>query len=243
MRRLFTVIALAAIASPLAAQATPAPAPKHHGMGKMEHDPTMKAMGTGVLPTGWEMRLDDNARKHGAKNVDVKFVTMGTGFHVTSGPAAIYYNTNDMLRDTYTVKATFTQTKAPMHPEAYGIFVGGQNLQDTTESYLYYIVRGDGKYMINHRAGMVVHHVVPWTDAAAVNKQDAAGKATNALEIKVGEDSVHFLANGTQIKAMDRSEMHGFSTDGQIGIRVNHNLDVHIADFTSSGKKMDTKGM
>jgi hypothetical protein len=227
MRKLITVIALAAMASPLAGQAK---------QQEMDKDPTMNAKGTGQLPSGWQMRLDDNALKRGAKPEDVKFVTMGPGYHFTSGPAAVYYNSKDMLKGNYVVKATFTQTKAPMHPEAYGLFSGGSNLQDSTEQYLYFIVRGDGKYMINHRAATTVHKIVDWTENPAIKQQDADGKATNALEIRAAGDSVHFVANGTEVKAMAKADMHGFNTDGYAGVRVNHNLDIHLSGFEA--KKM-----
>jgi len=70
-----------------------------------------------------------------------------------------------------------------------------------------------------------------WTDADATNKADAAGKATNDLAIRVTADSVNFLANGKLVKGFSKAEMHGFVTDGQTGIRVNHNLDVHVDKF------------
>jgi len=37
--------------------------------------------------------------------------------------------------------------------------------------------------------------------------------------------------NGQRVQSFAKSALHGFVTDGQAGIRVNHNLDVHVADF------------
>ena len=47
-----------------------------------------------ALPEGWSMRLD-------RENVPAqpKFAAMGDGFHVTSGPAAIYYKTQPVTGD------------------------------------------------------------------------------------------------------------------------------------------------
>jgi hypothetical protein len=176
-------------------------------------------------------RLDPQAERRGMKIEDAKFSSMGSGFHITSGPAAIYWNPKDAAKGNYTVSAAFTQTKAPMHPEAYGLFIGGSNLADSTESYVYFETRGDGKYLINHRAGNDVHKIVDWTDTDATNKADANGKATNDLAIRVTADSVNFLANGKLVKGFSKAEMHGFAADGQTGIRVNHNLDVHVDKF------------
>jgi hypothetical protein len=33
------------------------------------------------------------------------------------------------------------------------------------------------------------------------------------------------------VKGFSKAEMHGFAADGQTGIRVNHNLDVHVDKF------------
>ena len=218
MRSTLVLFALVAVTSPLSGQAAQAAKDK---------DPTVNVQGSPQLPSGWKLRFDNK----GAKQEDVKFVTMGQGYHFTSGPAAIYYNSKDMMAGTYTVTASLTQTKAPTHPEAYGVFVGGHNLQDSTQQYLYFLTRGDGKILINHRAGSEVHKLVDWAATDATKPQDASGKATNELSIDVKSDSVLFLANGKVVKGFSKAEMHGFNTDGQAGLRVNHNLDVHVGSF------------
>ena len=64
-----------------------------------------------------------------------------------------------------------------------------------------------------------------------MKKQDDAGVATNALAIQTTKDSVLLSVNGQRVQSFAKSALHGFVTDGQAGIRVNHNLDVHVADF------------
>lgn len=221
MRKTIVTLALLATASPLLAQAKQQAADK---------DPTNKVAG-GAAPAGWQIRLDDKDSRRGMTSADTKFVAMGDGYHVTSGPAALYYSPKDQLKGQYAVSATFTQTKAPTHPEAYGVFAGGSHLADSTQQYIYFLVRGDGKYLINHRAGSAVHKIIDWTADPAVVSQDASGKATNALTIHVAADSVHFIANGKLVKAFSKAEMHGFALEGQAGLRVNHNLDVHVSGF------------
>ncbi|HKO14678.1 MAG TPA: hypothetical protein VJU87_00465 [Gemmatimonadaceae bacterium] len=226
MRSMRLAATLVTLASPLMAQTK---------QQAKEMDPTHKVAG-GISAPGWMGRVDDKDARRAMTINDVKFVVMGTGYHVTAGPAAIYWNPKDVARGNYTVQATFTQTRAPMHPEAYGLFVGGAHLQDSTQSYLYFLTRGDGKYLINHRAGSAVHKIVEWTASGALHPQDAAGKATNELAIRVTTDSVQFLANGTPVKAFSRAEMHGMLPDGQAGLRVNHNLDVHVGGFAVTSR-------
>jgi hypothetical protein len=161
---------------------------------------------------------------------------MGSGFHVTTGPAAVYLNAKNTTSGPFTATASLTQTKAPTHPEAYGITVMGKGMDTPQQSYAYFIVRQDGKFMINHRAGAEVHKIVPWTDNAAVHKADAAGKATNVLTVDASKpDSIRLLVNGTQVHALGGN--HFGSTNGIVGLRVNHNLDVHVGEFTVTSKK------
>jgi len=217
MSKMMIVLGALAVAAPLAAQ-----------QQRKDNDPTKTVAGA-PLPAGWMMRLDP---KDATKTA--KFVTMGTGYHVTSGGAALYYNPKDIVSGDYTVSATFAQSKPSGH-EGYGIFVGGSNLQDESESYVYFLVRPvDGTFLINHRAGNDVHKVVDWTPNPAMVKQDSTGKATNTLTIRVAKDSVHFMANGKEVKGFSKADMHGFNVGGQTGLRINHNLDVHIASFSAT---------
>ena len=207
------VLALAAVA-PLAAQQ----------QQSKDKDPT-KAVEAGAMPAGWTMRLDD---KDASKNA--KFEVMGPGFHVTSGGAGIYYRAADAQKDNFTVSGNFHQAAKGAHAEAFGLFTGGRDLSDAAkQTYLYFEVRQDGMYYIAHRSGANVHKLVDWTASPAIHKFDDTPN-TNDLAIKVGADSVRFLVNNTQVNAVPRS---GMSADesGDVGLRVNHNLSVHVANF------------
>lgn len=229
MRNALFVAAALAMATPLAAQ-------QQQGMDK---DPTHAAKGTGELPAGWSMSLDPRAVARGMKNNQVKFIKMGSGYHFTTGPAGVYWNPANAASGNYTVSASFTQEKKILghgeHGEAYGLIFGGSHLDTPQAQYLYFIVRQDGMYMIRHRAGpddkTQLHTVVPWTASDAVNKIGDNAKVTNALAVRVSADSVEFLANGKRVTAFSKAQMHGFNLAGQTGIRMNHNLDVHVADF------------
>lgn len=211
MRVLSPLLLLTLAAAPLAAQG--------HDM----KDPDKAVKGGGTLPAGWSARTDRNAPM-----TNVKFETMGNGLHATLGPAAIFWTGADTATGEFHTVATFTQMKAPMHPEAYGLFVGGSDLSGPAQRYTYLIVRGDGKYMIKRRNGDSVSTVVPWTENTAINKADAAGKATNEVAILVKGGKVGFYVNGKELHSGSAAD---FDTRGQVGLRVNHNLDVHIAGF------------
>lgn len=199
--------------------------------GRMGRDPTNAVAGSGQLPAGWMMRFDPvPASRPQPKPTDVKFVTMGTGYHVTSGPAAIYYNPKDVGSGSFAVSATFTQAHSSAH-ESYGIFIGGTHLQDSLENYLYLVVRPlDGNFVVKHRMtdARPSGQMAP---SPAINKDDPTdGHATNTLTIHVAKDTVHFIINGKLVQAMAKADL-GMSTDGIVGLRINHNLDVHIDKF------------
>jgi hypothetical protein len=212
MRTLSVVALSALLAAPLVAQGS---------------DPDKKVTGGGTLPAGWSSHLDQAT----ANAADVKFIAMGPGWHVTTGPAVILWKEADAVKGPFHTLATFTQTKAPTHPEAYGLFAGGQDLKSATPTYIYFIVRGDGKFMINKMGGGTRTTLVPWTDNDAIIKQDATtGKATNKLEIdgKVDPSKIAFKVNGKVVHEMPSA---GIDLNGAVGLRVNHNLDVHIDGF------------
>ncbi len=217
MRALLGLVAFVAVSSTVSAQ------------GGMKGDPDKKAQQAGVVPAGWSLRLD----RANAKKEEVNFSTMGKGLHVTTGPAAIFWNPANTAGGAFAFGASFTQMKAPTHPEAYGLAWAGKNLDGDGVTYFYYIVRGDGRYMVKHRANATdVHTIADWTESAALNMQDPAGKATNALEVRVATDSVRLFANGKAVAAFSTKVMN--DNAGIFGVRVNHNLDVHIEGF---GKK------
>lgn len=188
-------------------------------------DPDVAArQGNAAVPAGWQVRLD----RANANRSDIRFEAMGTGMHVTGGPAAIYWNPQTRVTGTYTVQATFTQMKAPQHAEAYGLIWGGNALNEPTQNYLYFVIRKDGKYLVRHRAGGETHDVAPWTEHAAIVKEGADGKQENTLRVEVTATASRLYANGTMIREIPRQGMTG-ATDGIAGLRVNHNLDVHIS--------------
>jgi hypothetical protein len=214
---LSTAALLAALVSPAAGQ-------QHQAAPTDDADRAVA--GGGALPAGWTVRPDGKADR---KNV--KVVTMGSGLHVTLGPAIILYRAaNDGTGPMHTL-ATFTQAKPGEHAEGYGLFFGGKALDRPDQSYTYFLVRQDGSYLIKRRAGEKTSDLSKgWVASPAVKKPDAKGGSTNLLEIDAKEDpaKVRFLVNGQTVFTADAKDM---PVDGAVGLRVNHNLDLHIEGF------------
>jgi hypothetical protein len=182
--------------------------------------------GGGTLPAGWSARPDGTAD---LKNV--KFVTMGPGYHVTLGPATILYRKSDRANGPFHTLATFNQTKKLEHSEGYGLFMGGEALDGKGQKYTYFLVRDDGSYLVKRRDGDKTSEITKgWMAHPAVKKGDAEGKTSNLLEIdaKQNPSKVSFKVNGQTVYTADARSM---DTKGIVGLRVNHNLDVHIDGF------------
>lgn len=194
-------------------------------------DPDRAVPGGGALPPGWQVSLD----RPGTPAADVRFFPVGADFHVTTGPAAVLWNPANAAIGEYRARATFMQTRAPTHPEAYGLIVAARNLDGQPPAgpdYMYFVIRGDGKYLVRHRAANGdLHDIVEWTEHPAIAKQDAQGKATNAVAAEAGAFGLRFLVNGQKVAEFLKADVPYLTTDGIVGLRVNHNLDVHVSNF------------
>jgi hypothetical protein len=196
----------------------------------------LPSLASAQLPDGWELRFDPVAGGAAEpKPTDVMFMSMGSAFHIMSGPAAIYYKDADAATGAYTLTAKFQQTKSAGQ-EAYGLIFGGSDLQTYNQNYLYFLIRpADGGILVNNRTSDAPpRSIVPWTPHAAVHKQTGSGSATNELTVRVEANAVHFLVNGTEVKTLSRAELGGASTDGLVGLRINHNIEVMVDGFRVS---------
>ena len=195
------------------------------------HDSTIHhhdhpVQGGGVFPEGWSVRPDEEGSVK-----SVKFGVMEPGYHVTLGPAAILYRASDRAEGPFHTLATFQQTRKTEDPEGYGIFFGGQDLSGKGQRYTYFLVRGDGKYLIKQRAGEKTTEITRgWIESPAVTKVGPTGSAKNLLEIdaKADPSKVSFKVNGTTVYAADAKAL---PLKGIVGLRVNHTLDVHVNGF------------
>ena len=183
-------------------------------------DPDIATGGQGV-PAGYVGRTD----RETVNITDASYTATGNRWEVKTGPAHIVYAAKDSATGSYTVSTTVDQLAAPAHPEAFGLFIGGQNLDQPTQKYTYFVVRGTGDYLVKVRDGSDTRDVVKWTASDAVPKQDASGKATYRLSAQVMADSVRFMVNDAPVATVAKSAI---TTDGVAGLRINHNLHLTV---------------
>ena len=187
-------------------------------------DPDVSVSG-GSVPAGFIARTD----KADAKITDAAYTPAGDKWEVKTGPAHIVYSDKTTGTGNYTASGTIEQLEAPTHAEAYGIFIGGRDLDKPTQAYTYFIVRGGGEMAVKVREGDKTRDVIKWTASPDVPRADASGKATYALAAQVTDDAVKFSVNGKQVGSVSKA---GLPTDGIAGLRINHNLRVNVTPVT-----------
>jgi len=228
MRSIFAVLALSAVAfSCSSAEKDPdaTTAGDTTAAAMSDDDPDVAAIGGTGVPNGYVGRTDRTDQQLSG----AKYALSGGGWDVTTGPAHILYRPTDSASGSYTVTTTIEQLTAPAHPEAYGVFVGGSNLDGPRQQYLYFLARGTGEFMARVREGDKTRNVIAWQKNAAVPTANASGQGSYRLAIQVAPDSVRFLVNGQRVGGVAAT---GLPTSGVYGVRINHNLHVRAMPAT-----------
>ena len=178
-------------------------------------------------PKTFKVRWD----KAGADTAKTSFVTMSPGWHLTTGPnSGIFYDPSWSATGNYKAEAVIHLFEPPKaHAEAYGIFVGGKDLESDGQSYLYFLLRTDGQYLVKQRTGKQVKEVIAPTASPAIKPYEAGKPSVaNTLAIAAGAETVDFLINGTKVASRPRKEL---AIDGTAGLRANHALNLHVEKF------------
>lgn len=199
--------------------------------------PIREVKGTGKLPTGWSLRFDpwSPGSAHAPYSLsDVSVEERDQRLRVLSGPPAIYFRPSNAATGEFTYSATFHQSASVGH-EAYGLFIGGSDLDSKNSRYLYVVLRfQNGAYLVRSRTGDARPiTLVPWKRHKAVQEEHGrAGSATNTLALRVHKSSLVIVINGVVVDSIDRVLLQGAPTDGIVGLRVNHNIDVEVSHLS-----------
>lgn len=178
------------------------------------------------VPAGWKMRVDrSQSAEDPDSRPDLMFMAMGKGFHVSGGPAGTFWNPTVTASGDYTLRGTFNLNKPSSHPNFYGLTFGGSDLDGANQSYVYFVVAQTGTYLVRQRSGDDVTDVQARTPNDAVKRPDASGRSSNTLEVRVAGDTVSYVVNGTVVHSAPKGSL---KTDGIVGFRVNHELDVAV---------------
>lgn len=179
-------------------------------------------------PDGWQVRFD----RPGASEDQLElFVDMPPGWHVTSGPAAIYWPPDMEASGDYKIEMeVFLFDPGERRREAFGIFFGGRDLRGEGVEYSYFLIRNGREFIVKRREGAEAPTVIPWTGNDAIlaysDREEGGTSAKNQLVVEVVGDMVTFFANEVELASLPRAEV---GTTGVYGFRVNHGLNLHIS--------------
>ncbi len=180
-------------------------------------------------PAGWTTRVDG-----GGSASEVKTEAMKPGFHVTTGPAAILFDSTMRGTGDWRLEATIHLFDPGARAEGFGVFFGGRDLNSAAPTYGYALLRRDGKAILKARNGAAARTVRDWTANAAIPVFKAGPAGTSVkyqLVVEAKGDRVSLWVGPTQVLDAPRSEM---PADGIVGLRINHALNVHVERLTVS---------
>ena len=180
-------------------------------------------------PAGLKVRVDRSTDASDPDDTpELKVVTMGTGFRVTGGPAGVFWKPAQTATGNYTLRGTFNLMKPSGHLNYYGLVFGGSDLSAASQAYTYFVIGQNGTFQVRQRAGETVTSVLGRTPHEAVKQPGAQGSSSNVLEVRVAGDTVSYVVNGVTVHTTPKAAV---KTDGIVGVRVNHLLDVQVEGF------------
>lgn len=186
-------------------------------------DPDRIIEGGGEIAAGWRCRTDEPGGE-----VNVRLVEQGPRLIGATGPNVIFYRPEYQAQPPYRLTVEITQW-SPTHAHGSGLFFGGQDLQGEAQRYTYFLVRGDGTFLVKTRDGDKTHYLTEkWTRSEALDYRDKQGRSFNQLQIRVGKESTLFLANGYEVFRRPTASLHA---SGVYGLRFNHNLDLRLSQI------------
>ena len=178
-------------------------------------------------PDGWQTRFD----REGMSEADLEmFVEMPPGWHITTGPAGIFWDPSLTATGTYRVELDVFLFDPGERREAFGVFFGGRDLDGPDQTYAYFLIREGGEFILKERRGSEAPTLEPWTTHPAIrsygDRDEGEASVLNQLAVEVHEDRVLLFVNETEVASVARGDV---PTDGIVGLRVNHALNLHVA--------------
>jgi hypothetical protein len=208
-----------------------------------QDDASRAVPGGGISVPRWTGKIDANEERSGRTLNDAKLTRDGDTFHVITGPAVTYWNPASKATGDYTVKAAFTEPKymnLNSHPHPYGIFIAGNEMGTTGETYLYCAAYGDGRFIVRgFGPGPFQMNGFRGDANPAVHKAAAVGQpVTQEIALSVKGDRVECSINGTVVTGYNKPSLVTAgrlrSTDGVYGLRFAHNTEVSVTGLSVS---------
>lgn len=181
-------------------------------------------------PTGGEPRPAAPAAAWRTNPAEGVTLSPGAPTVVETGPHTLLWQPDAAeLAPPYTLRAEMRKRAGRLH-EGYGIVFGGTGLEgaEDAQAYSYFLVRGDGSFLIKRRQGAETPVVRDWTRHPRINRDASGGGRGNVLEVTVRADTTVFAVNGAEVARVPSAEL---AVRGRAGLRVAHDVVVEVQGF------------
>jgi len=162
------------------------------------------------------------------------FVAMPPGWHMTTGPAGIYWKPDNTVSGEFRLEMEVFLIYPQGRREAFGLFFGGSDLEGADQAYTYFLLRDGGEFIVKKRARADAPTLRPWAaDDAVLGWADRGEDVSvrNVLAVEADAESVRFFVNHEEVAVVPRAEL---DVDGIFGFRVNHGLNLHISTLAAT---------
>jgi hypothetical protein len=205
-------------------------------------DASRPVAGGGISAPGWQGQIDERAEKAGQTVNDTKVTEEGKVLHITTGPAATFWNPKNKASGNYTVSATFNEPKymnLNNHPHPYGLVIAGNDLGTPNHSELYCAAYGNGTFIMRGFGPEPFQVNGHGEQNDAIHKAAGPGEpVTQKIAISVKGDKVTCAVNDVVVGTYNKADLVTTgklkSTDGVYGIRFAHNTEGTVSDLKVS---------
>jgi hypothetical protein len=152
---------------------------------------------------------------------------------VETGPHTLLWQAGaPELAPPYTIRAELRKRTGRLH-EGYGVVFGATGLEggEDQQAYSYFLVRGDGSFLVKRRAGAETPVVRDWTRHPRITRDNGGEGRANLLEVNVGTDTTVFAVNGAEVARVPSVEL---AVQGRAGLRVAHEVAVEVRGFQAA---------
>ena len=98
------------------------------------------------------------------------------------------------------------------------------------------MIRNDGQYLVKQRAGKETKDVIPWTKSPAIKLFDGKAESVANLLTVVATPATGGLPDQRD-QGGKPAARRPRGTDGIVGLRVNHNLNLHVSKLEVTAAK------
>ena len=157
----------------------------------------------------------------------------GGALVLETGPHTILWRGGgEELAPPYTLRATLEKRSGRLS-EGVGLLFGGSGLEgpESGQVYSYFLVRGDGSFLVKRRQGAETPVVRDWTAHPAIRRDGEEGGRPNELEVRVGLSDVAFVVNGQEVARVPAADL---SVRGRAGVRVSHDVQLAVSGWRVS---------